>query len=135
MSKSIGETATKLDQAMLIQDQDSDWCCKVGDTGTHLDRAPMLGLWTPVGFGVGREASHLVGLGITGSPVRSAEVGLQLWLLGQQLTSCTAIGCCQSAQPCPHKMFSDARQLSALLISDYKPISELILMVLLPKKR
>jgi len=56
----------------------------------------MLGLWTPVGFWVGQEASHLVGLGIASSPLRSAEVSLQLWLLGQQLSSCTAIRCRQS---------------------------------------
>ena len=34
----------------------------------------MLGLRIPVGFWAGQEASHLVGLGIAGSPFRSAEV-------------------------------------------------------------
>ena len=94
----------------------------------------MLGLWTPVGFWVGQEASHLVGLGIASSSLRSAEVGLQLWLLGQQLTSCTAIRCRQSVFTCPHEMFSDARQPLALLIREHKAASELVLMiVLLPK--
>ncbi len=66
------------DQAMLTRDQDSDSCYTVGDTGTHLDRAPMLGLWTPAGFWVGQEASHLVGLGIAIRPLRSADVGESL---------------------------------------------------------
>lgn len=68
-----------------------DSCCghAQGAEVSHLHSPAMLGFGAPVGFRVGQEPGHLVCLGITTSPLGSAEVCLQLRLFGQQLTSCS----------------------------------------------
>ena len=48
----------------------------------------MFGLGAPVGLGVGQESGHLVCFGLADSALSPTEVGLDLWLPGQQLTSC-----------------------------------------------
>lgn len=69
----------------LVFDCNADSCCMPaqGAGMAHLDSTAMLGLGAPVGFGVGQETGHFVCLGIATGPLGSAEIGLQLRLLGQ----------------------------------------------------